>query len=350
MNYDAGAYRLLAYAGSRPSTAKAELAEVRQHARALKRVALLARRPAPAAPISLPGLFQAIQGILATMAGWLSSFVSVPVPPAPLPPPPVPPSPLPPAGPAPSGRAARFTVSSYNILGSDHTKPGADAEEYAAGPTRIRWAVQLLEAKGVDVVGFQEMARDQAAAFLQAAGGTYGLFPGNGKKAPFSSHNSIAWRKDTWDMVKASMVDMVGHKGRTQPSPVVRLRHKTTGEEVLFLNFHNAPGYRTGTQQHNRDQARAAQVELVSRLQRETGLPVVVTGDMNEKDVYFRDMTQQAGMHAANQGPGGKAPRQMGIDWIFGSAAVKFSRFLRERGPLGKKVSDHAMLVTEVSI
>ena len=344
MNYDAGAYRLLAYAGGRPSTGKGELAEVRSHARAARRVAMLARRqaaaPSAAPAISLQGVLQALQGMLATLGSWLGFPAPLPAPPSPLPP--VTPSP------SPSGKVARFTVSSYNILGSSHTVPGADAAQYASGPTRIRWAAELLAAKGVDVVGFQELNQDQAIAFKQATGNTYGIYPGKSKG--LMPHNSLAWRKDTWDLVKAYTVDMTGHRGRRQPSPVVRLRHKETGKEVYFTNFHNAPGFRPGTQQQNRDRALAEQVTLVNRLKRESGLPVIVTGDMNEKVKYFDGMTRDAGMHAANEGPGGKPPKQMGIDWIFGSAGVKFSRFLRERGPLGRKVSDHAMLVTEARI
>lgn len=342
MTIDAGAYRLLGYSAApvRP------LVAVRREARALMRDARADLRearapqaataqPAYAAPATLPDVLAAIGDLLGRLGAWLLP-PAAPVAPAPSPT-------------APTKGGARFVVSSYNILGSGHTVPGADAAEYASGPTRIRWAAELLRAKGVDVVGFQEMANDQAAAFVQAAGQDFGLFPGAGK-GHLRSHNSIAWRKDTWDLVKASTVDMPSHKGRMQPSPIVRLRHKATGEEVVFTNFHNAPGYHIGAQQHNRDRARALQVDLVNRLQRETGLPVIVTGDMNEKDVYFRDMTTRAGMTAANQGPRGQAPKHMAIDWIFGSAGVRFRNYLRERGPLGRKISDHAMLLSEVRL
>lgn len=243
-----------------------------------------------------------------------------------------------------------LVLSSFNILGSSHTAPGGDAKGYASGVQRIRWAAELLRQKDVDVVGFQELNPDQAREFLRVAGDTYGLYPGNGSKLAMGSRNSIAWRKSEWDLVDGRLVKMPSHRGNMWPVPVVKLRNKQTGQEAYFLNFHNAPGFRLGTQQQHRDRAADMQVELINRLKRQSGLPVIVTGDMNDKLRYYDEMTQNAGMHAANERPGGRPPARPGIDWIFGSQEVRFSGFERERGALERKTSDHAMLVSEAKI
>ena len=67
------------------------------------------------------------------------------------------PTPDPTAGttptPAPSGPVADFTISSFNVLGSSHTRGGARGKQ--SGVARMAGAVDLLAQHDVDVVGFQ---------------------------------------------------------------------------------------------------------------------------------------------------------------------------------------------------
>jgi hypothetical protein len=247
-------------------------------------------------------------------------------------------APAPTPVPVTAGRT-QFNVASFNVLGSNHTPAGSG---YASGATRMAWAAQLLQQKGIDVVGFQELRDDQANAFKQAAGGTFGLFPG-ASRDPMAAANSIAWRKDLWDFEQGYTVKVTSHKGNLWPVPVVRLRNKQTGQEAIFTNFHNAPGIHIGTQQHNRDLGTDQEVRLINDLEARTGLPVIVTGDMNEHQHYADRLGREAGMHAAN-------PRGDGIDWILGSAGVAFRGFFRERGALERRVSDHAMIGTRVTL
>lgn len=294
---------------------------------------------APAVYGASASLQAALQQLYAMAMSLLSGYAPAPAP-APAPQPGTPPPP-------PGGRkATKLTVSSFNILGSNHTQPGGDAKGYASGVTRIRWAADMLRQKNVDVVGFQEMQQDQAREFVKAAGDTYGIFPGPGPHK-MGARNSIAWRKDEWEMVKGYTVDMYSHKGNLWPSPVLRLRNKETGQEAYFLNFHNAPGARKdNAQQVWRDKATNQQVALINKL-KQSGLPVIVTGDMNERENYHRRMTVEAGMDAANELPDGRLPKKVGIDWIFGSQGISFKGFLRQRNP---KVSDHAMIVSQAKI
>ncbi|MFP5502030.1 MAG: endonuclease/exonuclease/phosphatase family protein, partial [Candidatus Sericytochromatia bacterium] len=246
----------------------------------------------------------------------------------------------------PTKGKTRFVVSSFNVLGSSHTVGGKGG--YASGVARIRQVADLIRAKGVDVVGFQEFASDQAREFKRVAGGEFGTFPGPSKRH-LGSHNTIAWRKDTWKLVESYTVDMPSHKGRMQPSPVVRLKNKHTGQEVYFTNFHNASGFHINQQQHWRDQATTQQVALINKLKR-SGLPVIVTGDMNEKANYHRRLTNEAGMDAANELKNGSLPRALYVDWIFGSQDVTFKGYHRERKSVLQKISDHGMLVSKVVV
>ncbi|MNR87384.1 Endonuclease/Exonuclease/phosphatase family protein [compost metagenome] len=289
--------------------------------------------PAASNPPSLPGLSGLFQQLKALLDRWLTPAV-----------------PSAPAPPAPRSKKTDFVISSFNVLGSSHTTPSGEKPGMAAGTTRIRSAVELLDRHDVDVVGFQELQGDQLKEFLKVAGDQYAVYPGFalGKR---ETVNSLAWRKDTWELVKPGSINIPYFDGHQRKMPVVLLRHRETGQEAYFANFHNPANTRKfGDQERWRDAATEKQIAMVNRLRRETGLPVFVTGDMNEREEYYDKMTRGAAMVSADTGPKGQRPKKMGIDWIFGSAGVKFSDYTQDRSALVKKTSDHPMIVSKARI
>jgi exonuclease III len=252
--------------------------------------------------------------------------------------------------PKPPQKPTDLVISSFNVLGSSHTVPGGERPGMEPGPARIRSAVKLLEQHQVDVVGFQELQEDQLREFQKVAGDRYAIYPGFalGKR---ESVNSIAWRKDKWELVRPGSIEIPYFNGNRRQMPVVRLRNRETGQEAYFANFHNpADTKRFPDQERWRDLATEKQIDLVNRLRKETGLPVFVTGDMNEREEYYDTLTRQTEMVAANSGPRGQRPKQMGIDWIFGSPDVHFSNYTRDRSALVKRTTDHPMIVSKARI
>lgn len=258
-----------------------------------------------------------------------------------------------PANPAdPSAPAAKgdtdVVVSSFNILGSSHTTANGNKPGYASGPERMKGAVKLMKQHGVDIVGFQEMEPNQKKAFQRMAGDQYAIYSGSkgGKPDPA---NSIAWDKSKWDLVKGDSVAIPYFNGNIRKMPVVLLRNKKTGQETYVANFHNpADTKRFHHQEKYREQAERIQVALANRL-RKTGRPVIITGDMNERDDYHRAMTKGSpGMHASNMKNG--RLKNPGIDWIFGSPNVTFSRHVRDRGALVQRTTDHPMIISRARI
>lgn len=304
-----------------------ELRAIRRDARALCQACRVERGPT-AMSLSSPLIAWSLSDAWQHAWSWLQQLFA----PAPAP------------APVRGGGKTRLVVSSFNILGSNHTAPGADAaDRYASGHARMPGVVQLLKQNDVDVVGFQEMQPDQARDFVAMAGDAYGLWPGN-KREPRASNNSIAWKQETWQFVEGRTERFVTHKGEMRPCPIVKLRNRQTGEEVLVTNFHNAPGFhKGGFQQPLRDRATAAQAAMLRELQKQ-GLPVIVTGDMNEKQHYADRMDREAGLHAAYTG------QRPGIDWILGTADVAFKGYQRITGALMRRTSDHAMIVTKATI
>lgn len=244
-----------------------------------------------------------------------------------------------------------FRSASFNLLGYGHTKPGGDRKGWADGITRTDWAVKILDRFAVDVVGFQEFQNEQHDRFFQVVGDSWAVYPGN-QLSNAAMHNSIAWRTASWELVEARSIPIVYAYGAWIKMPFVLLRHKDSGRLVWFANFHNAYG-RTADAQRYRDQARNLQVELANQLW-ESGVPLVLTGDMNETTRYFCDMTTLAPMRSAAGGSMDNAPcsppEDMRIDQIFGSRFVQFANYNAARGRLIRKTTDHPLVYADVSV
>jgi hypothetical protein len=260
-----------------------------------------------------------------------------------------------PAGSRPQPRplppVARFTMATFNVLGHSHTNPGGHHAWLASGPQRVGGVLQLLGQHDVSVVGMQEFQRPQRVAFASRARG-WQMYPTLSMPAR-DGENTVAWRTDTWELVRPATVAIPYFNGRSRQMPYVLLRHKETGVQAYFSTFHNpADTRRFRGQQRFRNAATERQIDLFNRLDRE-GVPQFVTGDMNERAEYFCKVTGRAPLVAAAGGSssgGCRPPRPMMIDWIFGSAAAEFSNYRVDRGGLVRRTSDHPLVVAEVTI
>ena len=252
----------------------------------------------------------------------------------------------------PTKPPAQFTVSSFNMLGASHTSGGGNKPGYASGPQRAFWAVQLLRAYHVDVVGLQESESPQIAAFNRATGSAFDVYPGTSMgRGPV--RQSIAWRTDTWKLVSAHTIAIPYFHGHRIPMPYVLLQNRQSGQGVYFFNVHNPATTKThGNNQYWRTVAQNIEAQLIRRL-RATGVPVVFTGDFNERVSAFCQMTS-AGLHAANGGShsGGRCvpPGDNGIDWIFGSSQIQFSNYVRQRDALVRRTTDHPVVIAHAQV
>jgi hypothetical protein len=244
-----------------------------------------------------------------------------------------------------------FRSASFNLLGYGHTAPGGDRKGWSDGVTRTDWAVKLLDRRAIQVVGFQEFQTEQHDRFLEIVGDSWGVYPGN-QLSRAAMHNSIAWRTALWELVEARSVPIVYADGAWIKMPYVLLRHKESGRLVWFANFHNSAG-KTAAAQRYRDQARNLQIELANNLW-ESGVPLVLTGDMNERETYFCPMTSLAPMKSAAGGSMDNAPctppADMRIDQIFGSRFVQFTNYQAIQTPLVRKTTDHPLVYADVSV
>ena len=244
-----------------------------------------------------------------------------------------------------------FRVSSFNILGYDHTAPGGSKRGYANGSLRMKWAVQLIKSRHVDVVGLQEFQPQQYAKWVKKASSQYDIFPGYIETVGFL-RNSIAWRKDKFRLVSTTWIKLPYFHGDVLRMPVVLLQSLQTGQQIYFMNFQNPADVR-GNAQKWRLIGQRLQIALVNLLKTSNGLPVVWTGDMNAKKQVFCRVTKQAGMVSASGGYRSdttcQPPAGMVVDWIFGSQ-VQFSNYVQDRSKKVVRTSDHHMLVTDALV
>jgi Endonuclease/Exonuclease/phosphatase family len=256
----------------------------------------------------------------------------------------VPGSPLPEPPPA-----FEFVVASFNVLGTSHTRNGARG--MASGSVRAGRAARLLRSYGADVVGFQELQSNQLAILQRQT--NLSFYPGFQSGRKRDTDNSIGWRDDTWVPVERHLLPIPYFNGNRRNMPYVKLRSIATGLEAWFANFHNpADTSRFPGQQRHRNRATQMEIALANRLIA-TGLPVFITGDMNERDEYFCALTAGAPMVAARGGTNDGAclpgnPRA--VDWIFGSQDVTFTGYHEDRSRFLKITSDHPLILARARI
>lgn len=258
-------------------------------------------------------------------------------------------TPVPQAPPAPgTALDTSFVVASFNVLGSNHTRPGSGSG-YADGVTRARWAAEVIVGRGFDVIGLQEVQVDQLGVLMAATGGAFASYPplGNtGSGVP----QALIWRVDTWE-VTAATTFMIPFVGERRPQPVVLLRNRLSGREVWFVNVHLSPRRARRDGEGERNVATAALIAQVRELQT-TGIPVVVTGDMNEHGEIYCNLAMSTGLTSASGGSvaGGCRPPRSRVDWIFGSPIVNWSGFAYHSDPAVRRITDHAIAVAQVSV
>ena len=245
-----------------------------------------------------------------------------------------------------------FTLSSFNVLGASHTRGRGARPGYASGAVRIGWTAELLRRHSADVIGFQEL---QVGQLRRLQGLTdLDFYPGLSKGA-LGAENSIGWRRDQWVAVDRRTIDIPYFNGGPRAMPLVRLRSVAApGIEAWFANFHNpAETARFRNQQRFRTQATLIQARLANLLVG-TGLPVFITGDMNERAAYFCRLTGRAPMVAARGGTNiagrCEAAKPPQVDWILGSQGVQFSDYVEDDSELVDRASDHPLIATRVRI
>lgn len=247
----------------------------------------------------------------------------------------------PPASPA--AKPFEVKVGTFNVLGSQHTKgPGG----FAPGHVRAAWASDLIQSKGVDVIGLQEVQFDQLRVFRRDLE-DYRIWPYQRLGLSQGLRLQIAYKRADYHFVEGRQI-YTRFDGNLRPIPYVRLRDKKSGEEFWFMTFHNSPQ----AMEAERDRATVAEIRLVNRLRR-TGIPVVIGGDTNEWVEFVCKMGRGADMHSAAGGrlyPTCRAAPNPVFDKVMASKKLKFAKYRQLGGRLVWRASDHKLVTARASL
>ncbi len=238
-----------------------------------------------------------------------------------------------------------FTVAMFNILGSQHTAAHGDAHGYASGTTRAATAASLLTSRGVSLVGFSEIQRDQLAVVKRRMP-SFRFYPdtsAGGAGVP----QSLGWDSTVWTATE-TYTFKIPFNHQIRPQPAVHLTHNATGAGLWMVNVHNSPQ----GMQAERDAASAIEVEQIRKLAA-GGEPVVLTGDFNERAVAmcrFTSATPLVSAVGGTNGPGGcSPPRGARVDWIFASPSLTNGGYVVDRRAPIPSITDHAVLFATLS-
>jgi endonuclease/exonuclease/phosphatase family metal-dependent hydrolase len=246
------------------------------------------------------------------------------------------------------GSSATFGVSSFNVRGASHT---AGVGGWASGVTRMHGAVGLILSHDVSVAGLQEFQEPQFHAFEAMLGGSYAAYPGLSLGAQ-PVVNSIIWRRADWTLVEAHTIPVPYFDGHRVPMPYVKLRNVHTGQEVWFYNSHN-PADAHGPAAHWRAIATSIEVNLARQLTAD-GTPMILTGDMNDREPFACPFASGSGFHSADgvfsDASGCHLVRRMNVDWVFGSPSLDFSGFVTDFSSKTRRISDHPFVSARVTV
>jgi endonuclease/exonuclease/phosphatase family metal-dependent hydrolase len=246
-----------------------------------------------------------------------------------------------------------FRVASFNVLGWKHTEKGGRHARMDSGEQRMTRTLRIFAHRSITVAGLQEFQPRQFERFKELTDGTWGAYPAGVLKNEHI-HNSIVWNTAEWEAVPGQQytLSIPYFHGHLIEMPYLQLRHKPTGRVVWFANFHNpADGAGRGSQKVHREAAKVLEIKLARYLSKSA--PVILTGDMNERETYFCDMVRRSPMHSASGGSATKKkctpPARSRIDWIFGSSDLAFSNYDLAETPFIKRTSDHPLVQADVT-
>lgn len=232
-----------------------------------------------------------------------------------------------------------FTVriGTFNVLGSQHTGPGGE-RNFASASIRTPQAAALAAAHGVDILGTQELQADQLAGMMSRTG--MAAYPGY-SWGQMETDNSILYDDSVFELVETSQFTIT-FMSRPRPQPIIKLRHRATGSELYVVNTHTSPG--GGAYLAQRRNAQATLAAVVNDL-KATGLPVLITGDMNDREEFWCQVAPRAGLTAPNGGSwsGGcrPPPSPLPVDWVVGAGPVTWSNYWRDTSSVTRRISDH---------
>ena len=228
-------------------------------------------------------------------------------------------------------RGYGIKVMTFNILTSSMAAGGLD---------RAAEAADQVQQTGRTVVSFQEVAGDQLHTLQRNLPGFH-FYPRR-TLGSYSSAIQIAWKTDEFRVKDAGQIYRP-FLGKPRAIPYVQLQDRRTERSFYVVAIHNSPG----GHEVERDISTTAEIKLIKQLEARKGRPVLVIGDVNERDEFCRKMahaTDQISMGGRRKAPC-PVPAHGGPDWMLGTwRGTDFSHYTK----VYNHISDHPMVLGKV--
>ena len=149
------------------------------------------------------------------------------------------------------GYGIPLRVMSFNMLSNLHERKFSKENRWACRKSRV---VEYLEYAHPDIIGSQELQKDQQEYLLEQLGEKYASV---GKEAVFYNKERIS---------------VVSERMTSEVFEVVEMEDQTNGAHFVLINTHFS---------FSRVEKRLAQAKALAKLIKETDMPLVITGDFN---------------------------------------------------------------------
>ena len=157
-----------------------------------------------------------------------------------------------------------FRISSFNVLGTQHTAPGWRRPGVRAGPDPGRVGRGpgggVRRQRGRDAGGPGRPARRDRARH----GGPVRVLPRRRARRARACPQSLMWDTTVWTLKWKSSIT-IPFMDTQRPQPIVRLQNIATGREIYVMNVHNSPRDAKG-REWERDRAMAIEIAAIKEL------------------------------------------------------------------------------------
>jgi len=182
-----------------------------------------------------------------------------------------------------ASRARRTFVSrigTLNLPGGDFRKQKRLLDQ----PKRTRAALNFLQDQGVSVVALQELSTPSRKMLWRSPKWGVVSAPANSTRGRSEIGNAVAYQSRKWVRVKGDSLHLpVASRPRGLNMAVATLRRRGTGARIVVMSIHH-PVKTEVNAKRVRERAKKFEIAYMNRVRRQTGYPVIIAGDTNERD------------------------------------------------------------------
>ena len=151
-------------------------------------------------------------------------------------------------------------------------------------PKRTRAALNFLQDQGVSIVALQELSSPTRKLLARSERWGVVSAPANSIRGRSEIGNGVAFQTRKWVRVGSDHLHLpVASRSRGLNMAVATLRRRGTDTRIVVMSIHHPIPSEINAKKV-RERAKKFEIAYAKRVRRQTGYPVVIAGDANERD------------------------------------------------------------------